>query len=77
MFNPNNIHFGEFDESLFSSLEDASEIAEPTIKTQSNYHTVFVDDEKAGIVGILKPNEGGVDFGLMKKLVSKSYQRKN
>ena len=74
MFSPYSIHLGEFDESFFGSLEEASEIAEPTIATLSNYHTVFVDNEKAGIVGILKPITGGVDSGFVQIVLSPYYR---
>lgn len=57
------VYLGEFEQGYFDSLDDNSEIVEPTLFTQDFYHTIFIEGEKGGVVGFI-PSEKipGVGF---------------
>ncbi len=71
--NANDIRLGEFEEGYFESLPDSEMIATPTIKTESYYHTIFVDNERAGIVGFI-PVTMGIDAGFIQIVLSPDFR---
>lgn len=69
------ISLGEFEQEFFESLDGSNEIVEPNFRTQSYYHTVFVDGERAGIVGLV-PLENVPDSGFVQIVLGPAYRGK-
>jgi len=67
----------EFNQEFFEALEDNQYIKGPTIENISNYHTVYVDGEPAGVVGYLPPKIKAVaDAGFVQIILASAYRGK-
>ena len=57
-----DLRLGEFDQEYFDNLPDYSRIVPPDMSSEMFYHTIYVDGEKAGVVGFI-PMLGQKDTG--------------
>lgn len=69
------VSLGEFNQEYFESLPDNRQIAAPTITSEKYYHTIFVDGERAGIVGLI-PSQFMSDTGFAQIVLDHSYRGK-
>ena len=69
------VSLGEFSQEFFEDLADSRQIVAPTFATERYYHTVFVDGERAGIVGFV-PSEHLVDTGFVQIVLAPAYRGK-
>lgn len=69
------VSLGEFNQEFFEDLPDSREINPPSFTTERYYHTVFVDGERAGIVGFV-PSQNMPDTGFVQIVLAPAYRGK-